>query len=139
MTGATPVDEELIPTGIAPVTGTQFDFRDGRSLPGGGLLDHNLCTGDSRGPLREVAVLTSEASGVTLRIGSTEPGLQVYDGAKLNTPVAGLGGRRYGPHAGVALEPQLWPDAPNHDDFPSAVLRPGETYHQTSTFTFTKG
>ena len=135
----TPVDDDLIPTGVAPVEGTDFDFRRGRRLPGEGLLDHNLCLSDGQVPLREVAWLRSTRSGVTMTISTTEPGLQVYDGAMLRTPVPGLDGRTYGAHAGVALEPQNWPDAANHADFPSAVLRPGETYHQTSRFTFEKG
>jgi len=134
-----PVDDDLIPTGVASVEGTAFDFRQGRMLPGEGLLDHNLCTASGRGPLREVAVLRSEASGLAMRLATTEPGLQVYDGAKLNTAVPGLDGRVYRAHAGVALEPQVWPDAPNNPGFPSAVLRPGQTYRQTSTYSFSKG
>jgi aldose 1-epimerase len=133
------VDGELIPDGVAPVEGTAFDFRAGRRLPGEGLLDHNLCLSDARGPLREVAWLRSEASGIEMALATTEPGLQVYDGAKLNTPVPGLDGRTYRAHAGVALEPQVWPDAINSPGFPSAVLRPGETYRQTTTFRFSKG
>lgn len=136
----TPVDDALIPTGqVAPVGGTVFDFRAGRSLPGQGVLDHNLCLSDGPVALRDVAELRSTASGVSMRIATTEPGLQVYDGAKLDVAVAGLDGRRYGPHAGTALEPQGWPDAPNHERFPSVILRPGETYRQSTTFTFFKG
>ncbi|MEM9796848.1 MAG: aldose epimerase family protein [Pseudomonadota bacterium] len=135
----TPVDDEMIPTDVVTVDGTPFDFRQGAALPGDGLLDHNLCLSDSRVSLRPVATLRSDVSGVTMDIATTEPGLQVYDGAKLDVQVPGLGGRRYGAHAGVALEPQIWPDAPNRPDFPSAVLRPGETYNQTTTFTFSKG
>ncbi|WP_220748450.1 MULTISPECIES: aldose epimerase family protein [Jannaschia] len=134
----TPVDAELIPVGVAPVDGTAFDFRGGQALPGDGLLDHNLCLSDGREALRQVGVLRSRVSGVAMAICTTEPGLQVYDGAKLSPPVPGLDGRRYGAHAGVALEPQVWPDAPNHDDFPEATLRPGETYHQITTFSFSK-
>ena len=135
-----PVDDGMIPTGeAAPVDGTSFDFRAGRRLPGEGLLDHNLCLSDARVALREVARLRSDASGVEMRLATTEPGLQVYDGAKLRPVAPGIGGRPYGPHAGVALEPQVWPDAPNHPGFPSAVLRPGETYRQTTTFSFQKG
>lgn len=132
-----PVDEELIPTGVADVAGTAFDFRAGRALPGEGLLDHNLCLSDGRVPLRDVAVL--HARGLSMTIATTEPGLQVYDGAKLETKVPGLDGRTYRKHAGVALEPQLWPDAPNHAGFPDGTLRPGETYRQTTTYTFTRG
>ena len=135
-----PVDDGMIPTGeAAPVDGTSFDFRAGRRLPGEGLLDHNLCLSDARVALREVARLRSDASGVEMRLATTEPGLQVYDGAKLRPVAPGIGGRPYGPHAGVALEPQVWPDAPNHPGFPSVVLRPGETYRQTTTFSFQKG
>ncbi|MGB3554151.1 MAG: aldose epimerase family protein [Jannaschia sp.] len=130
-------DAELIPTGIAPVAGTRFDFREGRSLPGEGLLDNNMCLSDGRVALRDVAWL--RAGDVEMIVATTEPGLQVYDGAKLDTQVPGLDGRRYGRCAGVALEPQVWPDAMGRERFPSAVLRPGETYLQTTTFSFTKG
>ncbi|SDY75843.1 aldose 1-epimerase [Jannaschia faecimaris] len=132
-----PVDEGLIPTGVATVAGTDFDFRAGRMLPGQGLLDHNLCLSDARVALRDVAVL--HAPGMSMTVATTEPGLQVYGGAKLATPVQGIDGRTYRAHAGVALEPQNWPDAPNHADFPNCVLRPGETYEQTTTFNFVKG
>ncbi len=132
-----PVNDDLIPTGVASVDGTTFDFRAGRALPGEGLLDHNLCLSDARGALRDVAVL--RARGMMMTLATTEPGLQVYDGAKVNTPVPGLDGRTYRAHAGMVLEPQVWPDAPNHDGFPSAVLRPGETYAQTTSFRFSKG
>ncbi|MEM8851773.1 MAG: aldose epimerase family protein [Pseudomonadota bacterium] len=134
-----PVDDGMIPTGVAPVEGTRFDFRQGRALPGDGLLDHNLCLSDGRVALRPVAELRSEASGVAMEIATTEPGLQVYDGAKLDVKVPGLAGVRYGAYAGVALEPQIWPDAPNQDGFPDAVLRPGETYTQVTTFGFSGG
>ena len=133
----TPVDDDLIPTGVAAVDGTAFDFRAGRNLPGEGLLDHNLCLSDTREALRDVAVL--RARGMLMTVATTEPGLQVYDGAKIDTPVPGLDGRTYRSHAGVALEPQIWPDAPNHEDFPDCVLRPGETYRQTTSFRFSKG
>lgn len=133
------VDDDLIPAAVRPVEGTAFDFRRGRALPAEGLLDHNLCLSDAPAPLREVAILRSRRSGVAMRVATTEPGLQVYDGARLDTPVPGLEGRRYGAHAGCALEPQGWPDAVNHADFPSCILRPGETYRQVSTFSFAKG
>ena len=131
------VDDDMIPIGPADVSGTTFDFRAGRMLPGEGLLDHNLCLSDERVPLRDVAVL--HARGLSMTLATTEAGLQVYDGAKLRTPVPGLEGRTYRAHAGVALEPQNWPDAPNHAGFPDGTLRPGQTYEQVSTFTFEKG
>ena len=70
---------------------------------------------------------------------STEPGLQVYDGFKLDVGPPGLEGRRYKANAGIALEPQIWPDAVNHSTFPEVVLRPGETYRQHTQFAFSKG
>ena len=74
-----------------------------------------------------------------MEVWTTEPGLQVYTGARLAVPVPGLGGRLYGAHAGVALEPQIWPDAPNRPEFPSAVLRPGGRYCQQTEFRFFPG
>ena len=139
----TPVDSELIPTGeIADVTDTRFDFRQPRSVLshrlGEGPIDHNLCLAPTRRARRRVATLRSRLSGVSMDVTTTEPGLQVYDGAKINVAVPGLDGRVYTAHAGVALEPQVWPDAPNHAGFPSALLRPAETYRQTTIFSFSK-
>lgn len=88
-----PLDDGMIPTGVAEVAGTEFDFRAGRMLPGGDLLDHNLCLSDGQVPLRDVAVL--RVRGLSMAVATTEPGLQVYDGAKLRTPVPGIGGRTY--------------------------------------------
>ena len=130
------VDDDFIPTGETPgVRGTRFDFRDGRRLgdaTGEGVVDHNLILSDTRTAAHEVAQV--EAGGVTLAVETTEPGLQVYAGHKLDVAVPGLDGRRYGKHAGLALEPQNWPDAVNRPRFPSMILRPGETYRQDSVF-----
>lgn len=135
----TPVDAELIPTGeVAPVAGTRFDFRQGALLGQAmaqGPLDHNLCLRDSRAP-EPLHTATLEAGGVRLDITSTEPGLQLYDGAHLRADAKGIGGEPYGPHAGAALESQLWPDAPHHGHFPSAVLMPGVTYRQETRLAF---
>lgn len=135
-----PVDEELIPTGeVAAVAGTGFDFRTAAPVSQvGSLFDHNFCLSRQRGLIRPVALLRSAASGVGLELRTTEPGLQVYDGAKLDIPVPGLDGQKMGAHAGIAIEPQVWPDAPNNPDFPQAVLRPGETYRQHSQFKISK-
>jgi len=126
-----PLDADLVPTGrIAPVAGTGDDFRHLRPLAGLDL-DRNFCLSAARAPLRPVAWLTSTASGLTMQVETTEPGLQVHTAGHLPKPgapgVPGLGGRRYGRHAGVALEAQHWPDAPNHPQFPPAILRPGMT------------
>lgn len=127
-----PVDDDLIPTGeIAPVEGTRFDFRAGRQIGEGGY-DHNLCLSDGPRPLRPVAMLTGE-SGLSLGVETTACGMQVYDGAHFDA-VAGLEGRCYGPRAGIALETQGWPDAPNRPAFPPAILRPGEVYRETTIY-----
>jgi aldose 1-epimerase len=132
----TPVDAHLIPTGVAPVDGTPFDFRAGAPVgPGAATgLDHNFCLADMRGPLRLAARLTGP-TGVSMTVETTEPGLQVYDAAR-QSPVDGHDGRPYAAHAGVAIEAQAWPDAPHQPDFPSIALTPGETYRQVTRWTF---
>lgn len=136
----TPVDDTLIPTGeIAPVSGTQFDFRAAAPLSQAYPVDHNFCLSNARQPLRQVARLQSLASGVRMDCLTTEPGLQVYDGSGIAIEAPGLRGQKMSACAGVAMEPQVWPDAHHHKDFPQAVLRPGETYHQHTQFVFSKG
>ncbi len=136
-----PVDETLIPTGeIRPVDGTPFDFRRLRPirdrLAPVTLYDHNFClAGEPSADPRRCATLRGE-KGLAMQVATTEPGLQFYDAATLDVPVPGLGGRRYGSHAGLCLEPQRWPDSPNRPDFTDATLRPGEVYRQVSVFEF---
>jgi len=139
-----PVDDAQIPTGeVAAVAGTPFDFRtprpirleiDGRPF----LYDHNYCLSDTRVPKRPVAHVHSAESGVAMAVATSEPGLQFYCGFKIDTPVPGLDGRLYGPFAGLCLEAQIWPDAPNHDHFPNAVLRPGERLVQATDYVFSR-
>ena len=74
-----------------------------------------------------------------MEIKTTEPGLQVYDGENINVDLPGLNGKPMGPHSGIALEPQIWPDANHHDTFQQAVLRPGERYEQHTQYIFSKG
>lgn len=136
----TVVDDEFIPTGEArDVTGTRYDFRTERPIADEVFIDHNLCLSQSRQPLRRIGHLRSTRSGVTMEIRSTETGLQVYDGFKLDVKPTGLEGRGYGKNAGVALEPQVWPDAINHGNFPAVTLRPGDMYEQRTQFVFSKG
>ena len=129
-----PVNNDLIPTGeICSVEKTDYDFRQPQKLPAKVPLDFNFCLSPRRQNLRLVAKLSSE-SGLALEVSTPEPGLQIYDGANLSTKTAGLNGFAYGPFSGLALEAQLWPDAPNHPHFPSAILRPGEVYEQRTEF-----
>jgi aldose 1-epimerase len=98
--------------------------------------DHNFCLSTARRDLTEAAELTG-ASGVTMRLATTEPGLQVYDGRYIaSAPFAGHCGNVYRAHAGLALEPQCWPDAPNHPGFPPITLDPGDTYRQVTRWGF---
>jgi aldose 1-epimerase len=124
----TPVDGTAIPTGEpAPVDGTRHDFRTARLLEAG--HDHNYALdGGNRGPAAE---LYAPESGRVLTITTTEPGLQLYTADAFDASVP------YAPGAGVALETQAFPDAPNRPDFPSAILRPGERYASRTTYAFT--
>jgi aldose 1-epimerase len=137
------LDDELIPTGeLVAVEGTERDFRTHTILGAGGppaiVHDQNYCLDMQRRPIRKVAEAFSPQSGILLEVATTEPGLQFYAGHKVNTPVPGLLGAHYGPYSGFCMEPQFWPDAPNHAAFPSAILRPGEKYDQLSTFRFSR-
>ncbi|WP_299412999.1 aldose epimerase family protein [uncultured Sulfitobacter sp.] len=126
-----------IPTGeLRRVTGTAFDFRAGRRLMSGERYDHNLCLADQRRGLQKVASLCCPEGRTQLEISTTEAGLQIYTGHGIKAAYDGMDRVRYGPFSGIALEPQGWPDAPNHADFPSVTLAVGETYHQKSTFRF---
>ncbi|MFC7703222.1 aldose epimerase family protein [Plastorhodobacter daqingensis] len=122
---------------IAPVTGA-FDLRSGRSLTLEEQFDHNWCLARSPRDLTQVAELRG-TKGVRLQLETTEPGLQVFDGATLDTrPFIGHAGQPYGPHAGIALEPQRWPDAPHHPEFPPVTLDAGASYTQTTRFTLSR-
>ncbi len=139
-----PVDRERIPTGeIAPVAGTAFDFRSPRTLRAAlrdapQRLDHNLVLAGG-GALAFAARLRDPASGRALELSTTAPGLQLYAGGGLDGSCRGRGGVRYAQYAGVCLEPQRFPDAPNQARFPSAVLEPGERYLERCVYRFHTG
>ncbi len=123
-----PVDDRMIPLGDpAPVAGTVFDHRTPHPLTG--QIDHNYClTGDQ-------PICRLETDALALEVRTDQPGLQVYDAGRTDTaPAVGHGGSPYGEAAGVALEPQMWPDSPNHPAYPSNLLMPGQTYRQMSEF-----
>lgn len=126
-----PVDAESIPSGeVAAVAGTAFDFRTLKPINWQGAgYDHNFCTASAQQALRPVAYLQGQG-GIGMRLETTEPGLQFYDGEHLD---AG-----YTAYAGLALEPQIWPDAPNHAHFPSAELWPGQVYRQLTRYCFSR-
>jgi aldose 1-epimerase len=132
-----PADAIDRPTGeVATVGGTPFDFRAGCRIPWGPKLDNSLVLSDRRRPLTPVATLTG-ASGLGLDIATTEPALHLYDGHGAAAPgVRGHDGRHHGPCAGVALEPQFWPDAMSHPHFPDVILRPDAPWTAQTRYTF---
>ena len=139
----TPTDAALIPTGeFQSVANSPYDFRGlrpiGASQPlkNGTIYDVNYVLNDADGRIRHAATLLSRRSGIGLELWTTEPGLQFYDGHKIDVPVEGLDGIRYGPRAGLCLEPQRFPDGPNRSHFPPCILRPGSVSHQVSELRF---
>jgi aldose 1-epimerase len=143
----TPVDSTLIPTGqIAPVAGTPFDFTrfhaigerirgNDQQLVFGRGYDHNWVLNRPSADDKSMIVaaqLIDPSSGRELTISTTEPGVQFYSGNFLDGTLYGTSGHQYRQGDGLALETQHFPDSPNHANFPSTVLRPGQTY-RTST------
>jgi aldose 1-epimerase len=127
--GYLPTDAAMLPTGeVRGVAGTALDLRAGRVIaPGDPVMDTNFCLSGGRVPLREVLWLRGRT--VSMAVATTEPGLQVYDGAAAIRP-------GHGPHEGLAIEAQGWPDAPHHAGFPSVELRSGESYRQVTEWRF---
>jgi aldose 1-epimerase len=144
----TPVDNTLIPTGeLKPVAGTPFDFRtatavgarinaDDEQIKFGSGYDHNWVVNKPLGKLGLVARVTEPTTGRAMEVWSTEPGVQFYTGNFLDGSITGKGGWVYQRRNGLCFEPQHYPDSPNHPQFPSAELKPGETYHNTIIYKF---
>jgi len=144
----TPVDSGLIPTGeLRSVAGTPLDFRksqvigariesDYEQMKLGAGYDHNFVVNGTPGTLRLAAIASDPVSGRTMTVETTEPGVQFYSGNFLDGTFTGRHGVKYERRTGFCLETQHFPDSPNHPDFPTTVLRPGETFHSATTFTF---
>jgi aldose 1-epimerase len=145
----TPVNSTLIPTGkIRPVAGTPFDFtrshaigerirNSDQQLVYGRGYDHNFVLNPPSHPgLNLAARLFDPSSGRLLTISTTEPGIQFYSGNFLDGTLYGTSGRQYREGDGLALETQHFPDSPNHTNFPSTVLRPGQTYQTSTVYAF---
>ncbi|MFF7978721.1 aldose epimerase family protein [Streptomyces sp. NPDC007901] len=124
----TPVDGDLIPTGaLEDVSGSRFDFRTARKVGSG--YDHNLVLDKGvTAAAEEIAELHDPASGRTLSVSTTEPGVQLYTAEHLTGPFA--------PGDGVALETQHFPDSPNRPEFPSTRLDPGAVYRSETVYAF---
>ena len=144
----TPVDDTYMTTGeIAPVKNTPFDFTtptlilsyiDAKheQIKNGNGYDHNWVL-NTKGDISKLAgLLYSPASGITMMFYTDEPGIQVYSGNFLDGTVTGKKGITYQQRAAICLETQKYPDSPNKPDWPSAVLRPGETYHSHTIYAF---
>ena len=145
----TPVDSSLIPTGeLRPVAGTPFDFlkphaigeqinANDEQLKFGNGYDHNfVIDGGGTHKLTMVAEVHDPASGRTLTVLSTEPGVQMYTANHLDGSIHGKQGKSYVKNGAVCLETQHYPDSPNHPDFPSTVLRPGEKFYSETIYRF---
>lgn len=144
----TPVDSTLIPTGeLNPVANTPFDFRKptaigaridvaDEQLKFGRGYDHNWVINKKPGELAPMATVYEPETGRVLEVSSTEPGLQFYTGNLLDGTQPAKGGSTYAHRTGFCLEPQHFPDSPNRSEFPSTVLKPGQTYTNTIVYRF---
>ncbi|WP_430475691.1 aldose epimerase family protein [Thalassospira lucentensis] len=137
-----PVDDKLIPLRqIKDVAGTGYDFRNparvSDKLPDAEQgFDHNFCLTGDRGSLRQIATLSDPDSGRSMKLFSTEAGLQFYLAQHFNGEMKTETGTALHSNAGIALEPQTYPNSPNRPDFPSPWLKPGETYRHVIEWEF---
>ena len=145
----TPVDSGLIPTGeLKKVEGTPFDFRKATAIGAridandeqiklGGGYDHNFVLNRKAATGLSLAARVSDpASGRTMEVWTTEPGVQFYTGNFLDGSFKGKGGIAYQKRTAFCLETQHFPDSPNHPSFPTTLLKPGEKYHTTTVYKF---
>lgn len=144
----TPVDAGLITTGaFADVTGTPFDFRTPTAIGAhindtntvlqyGPGYDHNWVINNPPGQLGLQARVKDPASGRVMEVWSDQPGLQFYAGNFLDGSLTGKDGKVYQRRSAFCMEPQHFPDSPNHANFPSVELKPGQVYHNTIIYKF---
>jgi len=144
----TPTDETNIPTGeISPVKGTPFDFTQttkigarinekDEQLKFGNGYDHNFVVNKSDKPLAFAARVYESTTGRVMEVFTTEPGLQLYTGNFLSDKDIGKAGKKYPARSAFCLESQHYPDSPNHNNFPSTELNPGEEFRSTTIYKF---
>ena len=144
----TPVDSGLIPTGeLRSVAGTPFDFTTPHAIGErisemdeqiklGNGYDHNWILNKSGNELSLAASVYEPASGRTMEVWTTEPATQFYTGNFLDGTITGKDGWTYQFRNGFCFEPQHYPDSPNHPDFPTTILNPGEEYSNTIIYKF---
>jgi aldose 1-epimerase len=144
----TPVDSGLIPTGeLANVEGTPFDFRkstaigarinaDNPQLKIGKGYDHNWVLNKKDAEMTVAAELYEPTTGRLMTVSTTEPAIQFYSGNFLDGTITGKGGLVYKNRSALCLETQHYPDSPNKPNFPSTILKPGQTYKTTTIYRF---
>lgn len=144
----TPIDEISIPTGELPsVKGTPFDFTESKTigrdigedhiqLKNGNGFDHNFCIEGFDGSLKAAAVATGDKSGITMTVETTLPGIQLYTGNFLDGTLRGKGGKMLENRSAFCLETQVYPDSPNHPEWPSCIYDAGEEYTSKTVFSF---
>jgi aldose 1-epimerase len=139
----TPVNATLIPIGkIDDVKGTPMDFttskkigKDLAAVTGG--YDHNWVVNRSGNDLELIASVYHVGSGRHMEVFTTQPGIQFYTGNFLDGTLKNTReGMKYVKHAALCLETQHFPDSPNQSSFPNTILKPGETYHETTVYKF---
>jgi aldose 1-epimerase len=143
-----PIDQSSIPTGeIRAVKETPFDFtkltpigariaQEDRQLVYGNGYNHNWVLNKQGHLSTSAAVVYDSISGRVMEVLSTEPGLQFFSGNFPDGKFGGKLGKSYPSRSGLCLEAQHYPDSPNHPEFPATIVRPGETYFQTTTYRF---
>jgi aldose 1-epimerase len=135
----TETDSDLIPTGkLLNIDNARFDFRKIRAIGSvdNGSYDVNFILNDPGNIDKPKAVVISKKSGIRMEVFTTEPALQFYTGVFLDGSTIGESGHPHIKHGGFCLEAQHFPDSPNHPNFPSTILNPGETYKQTTIYKF---
>ena len=126
------LDDEKIPTGnFIPMENHAFDFRSSKNVVAG--IDHCFVLKNNTEP---AAILESVKNGVTMKVYTDQPAVQIYVGGKTSDELQNKESVEYHTESGICFETQIFPDAPNHEDFPNAILRKGETYQQNTTFQF---
>jgi len=126
------LDDENIPTGnFIPMENHAFDFRSSKNVVAG--IDHCFVLKNNTEP---AAILESVKNGITMKVYTDQPAVQIYVGGKTSDELQNKESVEYHTESGICFETQVFPDAPNHEDFPNAILRKGETYQQNTTFQF---
>lgn len=146
--GYTPIDSTFMTTGeILPVADTPFDFTTAKAvgrdinadcvqLKNGNGYDHNMVLAQNRDITKPAASITDPETGIMMEVYTTEPGIQFYVGNFLDGTVKGKKGIAYPQRSAICMESQHYPDSPNKSQWPSVIVRPGETYASNCTYKF---